>query len=804
MARLPRRRRLLLAAGALLLFLLFADALWRSATGYRALDNAVDRLRDARPALEPLVRFDVEAWPGAAEIEAARTDLSEARRGMEHARGRLAYLPVLGEALGWLPRWGESLGNSREALDAGVALAQSSDRLVARLDTLLSGDERITDRAYQVFVVEADALSADLQALAGLRPEIERLSAVDWTGPFGAAEDYLSIATDELDRVDEAVALAAELREGLPILLGYDEPRTILLLGQNDHEVRPTGGFIGTAGIITVDEGRIVSRRFGASYDLDAPPGTPRRAPPPDLAYSLGIGEWHIRDSNWSPDFRESGATALDFLQQDQGIAADAVVAVDSHFIALLLEALGPVEVEGYPEPLGSENWFVQAENAIYSFEFGAAAAPTDIGGAGSNLVANPGFERTLAGWSPSGEAAVTHERSGGGAFGDGFVRVPGRADAGAGVAYVGAGNAQQGEAYTASVSIRAADPAAVGAELQLLVEASGGAYEQAATSVTLTEEWERFSLTYRWEEAAHTSWRITVRDAIGQSAAFDVDAVQVERGETASPYDETAEAATEGEQAESRAQARQAYLSPVLDTLIARAESAAGDTVPALVRALHRAAEASHLHLFSPHEAAQAVAERFAIDGAIRAPESGDLLTVVDANVSYNKIQPAISRSILYLAGEGGVTDVVIRWRNEIDTFDGQRYARLGAGGVVFNAATFEYDVADGTFASYTRLYLPADAQVIRVTGFQAPPVVSKAGELTVVGGRVVVPPGAEVTAAVVYVLPERPSLLQLWKQGGFPSTTARILVNEQGQQRIVFDGPILRDETLELLPRP
>ena len=43
----------------------------------------------------------------------------------------------------------------------------------------------------------------------------------------------------------------------LPELLGFTEPQSYLLLLQNNHELRATGGFITAVGRVTVDKGRM-------------------------------------------------------------------------------------------------------------------------------------------------------------------------------------------------------------------------------------------------------------------------------------------------------------------------------------------------------------------------------------------------------------------------------------------------------------------------------------------------------------------------------------------------------------------
>ncbi len=60
-----------------------------------------------------------------------------------------------------------------------------------------------------------------------------------------------SVAGD-LGHVGAARTLTTTATKGLDSLLGFDRPRTYLVLGQNEQEIRPTGGFLGTMGVIVI------------------------------------------------------------------------------------------------------------------------------------------------------------------------------------------------------------------------------------------------------------------------------------------------------------------------------------------------------------------------------------------------------------------------------------------------------------------------------------------------------------------------------------------------------------------------
>lgn len=143
----------------------------------------------------------------------------------------------------------------------------------------------------------------------------------------------------------------APLVDLLPKLIGMQEPRTYLLLFQNNTEVRPTGGFIGSYALVTVNKGNISLHTLEGSEELDwRAPETWNVAPPKPIMEHLGVSTWYFRDANWDPDFKSSAERALEFYAAEGGARAseiDAVVAIDTEVLTAVLDILGPVTGEG-------------------------------------------------------------------------------------------------------------------------------------------------------------------------------------------------------------------------------------------------------------------------------------------------------------------------------------------------------------------------------------------------------------------------------------------------------------------------
>ena len=95
--------------------------------------------------------------------------------------------------------------------------------------------------------------------------------------PLEQARDALS---DEHRRVRAPRGRPRRGGGPLPAILGWDAPRRYLVLTQNPAELRPTGGYTGSYGIIAFDKGRITEATFQDIYQLDLPWDYPFITPP--------------------------------------------------------------------------------------------------------------------------------------------------------------------------------------------------------------------------------------------------------------------------------------------------------------------------------------------------------------------------------------------------------------------------------------------------------------------------------------------------------------------------------------------
>jgi hypothetical protein len=134
-------------------------------------------------------------------------------------------------------------------------------------------------------------------------------------------------------------------------ILGLDGHKRYLVLAEDPAELRPTGGYTGTVGIVGIEGGRLAERSFQDVYQLDLRPGVAYVDPPEALANHLltGGSSWQLADANWSPDFPTAAQDALRLYMLESGDSnVDGVIAVTTYALDRLLEVTGPVDVPDY------------------------------------------------------------------------------------------------------------------------------------------------------------------------------------------------------------------------------------------------------------------------------------------------------------------------------------------------------------------------------------------------------------------------------------------------------------------------
>lgn len=303
---------------------------------------------ESSSALDRLLAGVSSGDPSAAQ--AAAETFSLARYDLNKALGLLggipAFLPVASQKIesgARLLAAAESLSEAATVVATGVQTARADGTPVARIRVLRNA-----------FGTALPLLDQALTSLAGVNPEaLPELSPEVLRNVTDLVATSQAAITDLLRATDVATAL-----------FGSDEPRRYLFVFQNNTELRPTGGFIGSFAEVDVRRGEILALRMpgGGSYDLQ---GTLRERVAAPQPLQLIQPTWQFQDANWFPDFPTSAKKLAWFYEKSGGPTVDGVVAITAGLVTDILRVVGPIEMPEYGRTISAENFIAETQKIV-------------------------------------------------------------------------------------------------------------------------------------------------------------------------------------------------------------------------------------------------------------------------------------------------------------------------------------------------------------------------------------------------------------------------------------------------------
>jgi hypothetical protein len=244
--------------------------------------------------------------------------------------------------------------NLKKLSKLGLLLTDSGKKII-NLKELFS---KLTFKSYGVSGIEnIKFLQSELLALEDNLVQINQIiNHNKWSGLEPGYVAKLQSLAKILDQsiikigpINQFAQLGDQLLEGR---------NNYLILLQNQNELRPTGGFIGSFANFHINRGSIEKIQLTSIYDLDGQLIEKITPPEPLLAVN---DRWYLRDANWFVDFEQSAKKITEFFEKEGGETPDFIIAITPKIISDLIALVGPIKLETGLE-LNSENLVEQLQ----------------------------------------------------------------------------------------------------------------------------------------------------------------------------------------------------------------------------------------------------------------------------------------------------------------------------------------------------------------------------------------------------------------------------------------------------------
>jgi len=336
--------------------LLFAMPLLGISYYNKALGAKGQVLGEAEVAIDSLTgaKEDLASF----NLESAKDKFNKAGDSFILAQGKLASIKSILTYVADILPIDNSYKSGKNLLEMGKRISFAGEHISKGLDGLAkSKNEPLFDRINN-FKKELDESFFNLKLA---NESIVKINEKDI--PNGKAEEfaklkqYLPIAVGSINKLQNLFDLTGGL-------LAENDLRRYLIVFQNDNEIRPTGGFLGSFALIDIKSGKIANITIpeGGTYDINSGLTYLLKAPKPLTVINP---KWQLQDANWWPDWPTSAKNIMDFFNKSGGPSVDGVIAINSSWLGEILDVTGPIELQNYGKTIDSKNFELEIQKSI-------------------------------------------------------------------------------------------------------------------------------------------------------------------------------------------------------------------------------------------------------------------------------------------------------------------------------------------------------------------------------------------------------------------------------------------------------
>ncbi len=315
--------------------------------------------------LIPISKSDPTAALNTTNLYLAQKDLTQAESDFLELQQLVTRPDIASIVQQFAPEYSGKLDMARNLVQVGLDVSRMGNELigVALLGATILHGSPLSSGSNKPLITSADVSNAEgalvhaQYYINDIQTQMSQVSVPD----LPISDKQKTELTSVLTLLPKAQSLITQVQGVTGIvswLLGIGQPRRFLVQTMDNAELRPSGGFTGQYGVLSISNGRMAPFSLQDVTELDyAGNGVELNRPaPPQYSSWMTFGFWGLRDANLSGDYPTSAKLAMQVFSEEGGGPVDGDISFTPTLISHVLEVTGPIQVPEYHETITAQN----------------------------------------------------------------------------------------------------------------------------------------------------------------------------------------------------------------------------------------------------------------------------------------------------------------------------------------------------------------------------------------------------------------------------------------------------------------
>lgn len=329
--QVKHRRMVFAAVVAAIVVLLVIPGIALAASAKNAMDDARTLMSQGSALMSQIQSGDVQG------AQRTATNFNSVAKQLDSNVNSILWKP-----LKFIPVYGNDIKSVRSL--ATIANALSEDVLLPLAENLPSdGNTRLLNGS----TVNVQMLQLLLNAVGGAEGTIDLCAQIVESMPNPNIEQLqqpIAQVKTYMTMLDEVSGYATELSAAIPGLLGVNGVRTYLVIACSQSELRSVGGFPGSAGLMTIDNGTIDVGEMDAPVVPFVEAGDPVLPLTEEEVALFGARSGgYFYDGGFNPHFPRAAEIMKSIWEAKGRQPIDGIISVDPVFLQRVLALIGGV-----------------------------------------------------------------------------------------------------------------------------------------------------------------------------------------------------------------------------------------------------------------------------------------------------------------------------------------------------------------------------------------------------------------------------------------------------------------------------